>query len=74
MTTVRSERLQMLVLVVLLGLVQYISAAGPVTQDLSTASWQLANAQGTISVPASVPGQVHLDLLAAGKIEDPYKK
>jgi beta-mannosidase len=32
--------------------------------------WRLSTAEG--SVPARVPGTVHLDLLAAGRIPDPY--
>ncbi|PVH84994.1 glycoside hydrolase family 2 protein [Cadophora sp. DSE1049] len=35
-------------------------------------SWTLENASKNISVPATVPGSVHLDLLAAKVIGDPY--
>lgn len=49
-------------------------AVGPVTQDLGGNQWTLTNGNGSITVPASVPGQVHLDLWAAQKIEDPYIK
>ncbi|CAN0503445.1 unnamed protein product, partial [Ectocarpus sp. 12 AP-2014] len=37
-------------------------------------SWTLRNDNGTIAVPATVPGHVHLDLLAAGVLHqgDPY--
>jgi len=34
--------------------------------------WQLAEATGDTSVAATVPGCVHTDLLAAGRIDDPY--
>lgn len=32
-----------------------------------------AAAEDVVGVPASVPGCVHIDLLAAGRIEDPYR-
>lgn len=35
-------------------------------------SWTLRQAGARDTIPASVPGCVHLDLLAAGRIEDPY--
>ncbi len=35
-------------------------------------AWQVARAGETATLPARVPGCVHLDLLAAGQIEDPY--
>ena len=35
-------------------------------------SWQLSQAGHDDRVPASVPGSVHLDLLAAGRIPDPF--
>ena len=34
--------------------------------------WTLRNHNGSISVPATVPGVVHLDLLRADKIAEPY--
>ncbi|MCG5214998.1 glycosyl hydrolase 2 galactose-binding domain-containing protein [Streptosporangium soli] len=34
--------------------------------------WTLSSTSGEIRVPANVPGCVHTDLLAAGRIEDPY--
>ena len=40
--------------------------------DLSGASWTLENLPLNISVPGSVPSQVHLDLYAAQVIDDPY--
>ncbi|KAH9949047.1 glycoside hydrolase family 2 protein [Amylocystis lapponica] len=39
--------------------------------SLSDLSWTLKNANGSIVVPGSVPSQAHLDLLAAGVIEEP---
>ena len=40
--------------------------------DLSGADWTLDNLPLNISVPGSVPSQVHLDLYAAQVISDPY--
>lgn len=40
--------------------------------DLSALSWTLSNPAKNISVPAKLPSQAHLDLLAAGVIPDPY--
>jgi len=34
--------------------------------------WELVQVGGEIGIGARVPGQVHLDLLRAGEIEDPY--
>jgi beta-mannosidase len=34
--------------------------------------WTLTNSNGSISVPAHLPSQAHLDLFANGVIEDPY--
>ena len=34
--------------------------------------WLVQNVNGSISIPAVVPGVVHLDLLRAGLISDPY--
>ncbi|EIN11243.1 glycoside hydrolase family 2 protein [Punctularia strigosozonata HHB-11173 SS5] len=39
--------------------------------DLSQLSWSLSNQNGTIVIPASIPSQVHLDLLEAGVITEP---
>ena len=41
------------------------------TQDIS-GIWQLRQAGKKEFIPAAVPGCVHTDLLAAGKIPDPY--
>ena len=35
-------------------------------------TWEVRNAKEPATIPASVPGCIHTDLLAAGKIEDPY--
>jgi beta-mannosidase len=34
--------------------------------------WTVMNANSSIKIPATVPGQVHLDLLKAKIIGDPY--
>lgn len=47
------------------------SGAAPVLFDLA-GPWQLTKDGSTESVPATVPGCVHTDLLAAGKIPDPF--
>jgi beta-mannosidase len=41
------------------------------TVDL-TGKWHVTNSNGSISTPAQVPGHIHLDLLSAGLIPDPY--
>lgn len=40
--------------------------------DLSNNQWTLTNSEHDITVPGSVPGQVHLDLFREGVIPDPY--
>jgi hypothetical protein len=40
--------------------------------SLSGPGWTLSNANGSISVPASVPGDAHAALAAAGIIADIY--
>jgi hypothetical protein len=40
--------------------------------DLSDQAWTLESTELGISVPGNVPSQVHLDLLAAKVIGDPY--
>ena len=42
------------------------------TLDLGGTSWQLTNATMAQPVAATVPGQVHTDLLAAGVIDEPF--
>ena len=41
--------------------------------NLSGSDWTLQNLPLNISVPGSVPSQVHLDLYAAQVIGDPYE-
>ncbi len=41
------------------------------TLDLA-GQWTLSQADGSLTVPAAVPGSVFSDLLAAGKLPDPY--
>ena len=57
---------------------QRVSSSGPVRRLLDT-GWSVSAAAGPVpagvrvhDVPATVPGSVHTDLLAAGIIEDPY--
>jgi beta-mannosidase len=45
---------------------------GGSTKAVGGSPWTLRNANASISVPATVPGVVHLDLLRAGKIAEPY--
>jgi beta-mannosidase len=39
--------------------------------DLSNLKWTLRNQNGSITIPASVPSQTHLDLLNASIITEP---
>ena len=39
---------------------------------MSSLHWTLENSNQSISIPGRVPSQAHLDLHAAGIIEDPY--
>ena len=39
--------------------------------SLAELEWTLSNANGSISIPATIPSQAHLDLLSAGIITDP---
>lgn len=39
--------------------------------NLADLSWTLRNQNGSISIPASIPSQAHLDLLKAGVITEP---
>jgi beta-mannosidase len=48
------------------------SSAGKQVLDLTTHPWTLSNDALSISVPAHLPSQAHLDLFAAGVIGDPY--
>ena len=49
-----------------------LSTVAPTVLELASQNWTLRNANGSIAVPASVPGVVHLDLLQAGIIPEPY--
>ena len=49
-----------------------IASAALVRQSLDGSDWRVTNTNGSISIPATVPGVVHLDLLRAGLISDPY--
>ncbi|TPX65130.1 hypothetical protein SpCBS45565_g05388 [Spizellomyces sp. 'palustris'] len=40
--------------------------------ELSELSWTVYNTNKSIIIPAVVPGQIHMDLLRAGVIEEPY--
>ncbi|EIN11242.1 glycoside hydrolase family 2 protein [Punctularia strigosozonata HHB-11173 SS5] len=53
---------------VLLGILPWV--LGEVI-DLSQLSWSLSNQNGSIVIPASIPSQVHIDLLKAGLITEP---
>jgi beta-mannosidase len=55
----------------LLSLLNHYSSAKNIL-DLTTHPWTLSNVALNISVPARLPSQAHLDLFAAGVIEDPY--
>ena len=43
-------------------------------QSLAGSSWTLTNTNGSIHIPATVPGVVHLDLLRSHLISDPYTR
>ena len=43
-----------------------------VAMDLGGTMWELSNTDGSIVVPGEVPGVVHLDLLRAGRVPEPY--
>lgn len=50
----------------------YITTSAQKVIDLSTSKWTLSSSLYNISVPGSVPSQVHLDLFRGGVIPDPY--
>jgi beta-mannosidase len=54
-----------------IALLSFAAAAQNVI-DLSTAQWTLSSPVYNVSVPGSVPSQVHLDLYREGVIPDPY--
>ena len=45
---------------------------GYVRYSLDGYDWSVCNVNGSIVVPATVPGVIHLDLLRAGLIDEPY--
>ena len=45
---------------------------GGSTKGAGGSPWTLRNSNGSLSIPATVPGVVHLDLLRAKKIAEPY--
>ncbi|GLB09844.1 hypothetical protein AtubIFM57258_005773 [Aspergillus tubingensis] len=47
-------------------------ALGQYVQDLSSVQWTLSSRALNRTVPAEFPSQVHLDLLRAGVIDEPY--
>ena len=49
-----------------------VPSLGGSSKAAGDSPWTLHNANGSISVPAVVPGVVHLDLLRAGRIGEPY--
>ena len=49
-----------------------LSAQEPARDIIMPGDWQFRQAGTTEWLPATVPGTVHTDLMAAGKIEDPY--
>jgi hypothetical protein len=61
-------------LTILLCIIQYTRAE--VIQSLTSIdggiNWIVINSNKSISIPAIVPGSIHLDLLNAGIIEEPY--
>ena len=61
----------------LLGLALVPGCNSPQKQELMSieelkGNWQFRQAGDTAWLPAVVPGTVHTDLMAHGKIEDPY--
>ena len=40
--------------------------------DLGGDDWTVTNSNGSIVIPATVPGQIHTDLLKAGEISEPF--
>ena len=56
----------------LLGALPAAAATRPKPSDTLQGAWQFRQADGGDWLPATVPGTVHTDLLAAGKIADPF--
>ncbi|KAI0165434.1 glycoside hydrolase family 2 protein [Hypoxylon sp. FL1284] len=57
---------------VLLAALAASTAGAANVVDLSDVAWTLKSDSGNVSVPGKVPSQVHLDLLEAQVIDDPY--
>lgn len=74
--TIKKSHLSLGVLVLSYLFAAYLpiaSAAGSGIQQLSlNGDWQVAKAGSQDWIPATVPGNVHTDLLKAGKIPDPF--
>ena len=49
-----------------------VLSLGGSTKGAGESPWTLRNSNGSLSIPATVPGVVHLDLLRAKKIAEPY--
>ena len=60
----------------LLGCICVTASGAPVAiQSLAsspTQSWHVRNTNGSLNIPATVPGVIHTDLLNAGVITEPY--
>ena len=71
------RRLPLLLLTILLSLGSHLTSALTLSLAGSTKAaggspWTLRNHNGSLSLPATVPGVVHLDLLRAKHISEPY--
>lgn len=49
-----------------------ISSSGGSVLDLGGGEWKATNSNGSIHIPATVPGMIQMDLFGAGVINDPY--
>lgn len=57
----------------LMAVATLLNTSPALPQRLSlTGSWRVSQVERGITIPASVPGVIQLDLLKAGKIPDPY--
>ena len=61
-----------LCLVARAGAPSSVLSLGGSTKGAGGSPWTLRNSNGSLSIPATVPGVVHLDLLRAKKIAEPY--
>ncbi|KAF7976445.1 hypothetical protein HWV62_6683 [Athelia sp. TMB] len=55
----------------ILGLISLTAVSGKSVIDLSGSHWTLTNQQRNVSIGGAVPSHAHLDLYAAGVIDDP---